>query len=91
MASRFRSAGHIPLSCTVAARQRRTLPFRRAEERVLGFVHASNGDIEFCLRHGNRLALRLDCEAVLLEIAGGEIAADAGQHLAHRADVKLKQ
>jgi hypothetical protein len=28
---------------------------------------------------------------VLLEIAGSEIAADAGQHLAHRADVKLKQ
>jgi hypothetical protein len=31
----------------------------------------SNGHVHLRLRHGNRLALRLDRKAVLLEIAGG--------------------
>jgi hypothetical protein len=55
-------------------------------DQVLGFVHTSNGDIEFCLRHGNRSALRLDRKAVLLIVAGGEIAGDAGQDFGDVAD-----
>jgi hypothetical protein len=61
-------------------------PATVARLEVLGFVHASNGNIQLHLRHGNRLALRLDCEAVLLEIAGGEVRTNAGDNLAYRAD-----
>jgi hypothetical protein len=38
---------------------------------ALLLIHARNGHVNLRLRHGNRLALRLDRKAVLLEIAGG--------------------
>jgi hypothetical protein len=50
------------------------------------FVLPGRHHVELHLRHGNRLALRLDRKAVLLIVAGGEVAADAGQDLAHRSD-----
>jgi hypothetical protein len=50
------------------------------------FVLPGRQHVELRLRHGNRLALRLDCKAVLLKIAGGEVTADAGQHFGHASD-----
>ena len=47
------------------------------------FVLPGRHHVELHLRHGNRLALRLDRKAVLLIVAGGEVAADAGQHFGH--------
>jgi hypothetical protein len=69
----------------------KTFLYTRAREALSFLVDAAGRHVELHLRARDRLVLRLNCEAVLLEIAGGEIAADAGQHLAHRADVKLKQ
>jgi hypothetical protein len=42
-------------------------------------VGASGRHVELRLCHGNRAALRLDRKAVLLEIPGAQVAADAGQ------------
>jgi hypothetical protein len=41
------------------------------QDSILFLVDARRRHVELRLRHGNRLALRLDCKAVLLEIAGG--------------------
>jgi hypothetical protein len=46
-------------------------------------VDAGNGHVELCLRARDRRTLTLDRKAVPLKIAGGEVAADAGQHFGH--------
>jgi hypothetical protein len=60
-----------------------TYSVTRVGEAFSFLVGAGGRHAELHLCHGNRLALRLDRKAVLLEIAGGEIAADAGQHFGH--------
>ena len=56
-----------------------------ADERLF-LIEAAGRHVELCLRNGNRLTLRLDCKTMLLIVAGGEVAADAGQHFGHAAD-----
>lgn len=50
-----------------------------ADERLF-LIEAAGRHVELRLRARDRRTLTLDRKAVLLEIAGGEIAADAGQH-----------
>ena len=58
----------------------------RAEEALSFLIDAGGRHVELRLRARDRRTLTLDRKAMLLKIAGGEIAADAGQDLSHRAD-----
>jgi hypothetical protein len=62
------------------------VPSSRRRASGLFLVLPAGQNIYLCLCHGNRLALRLNCKAVLLEIASGQVGTNAGDNLAYRAD-----